>query len=273
MASGDGPALPPVQHIGRDTAITSGGHMDATIGHRRRQPETGWRGQGVLRRAVLLGAVLATAACGTFDTTCLIPDQPVQRGVPEDRPDWARDVQLLTTPLLNTRHTAAPGTVATELGYTPTRGGLIALRDVTILRDGIEYDIRADTRFAPGGQQTDPNRLVYCYRLLCLTVDNTGVRFADGRPADVPRDAFLLIPPNGRILALGRHQMLLYLGQVDDDLRFRYRDLYNGEEQRRLDLTVAADGGADIRCFGLQVDIAGVEDGALVYHVIDPFSE
>lgn len=189
-----------------------------------------------------------------------------------DLPPWAKgNVTRISVPARGTVATISQGDMVLRSGLSAKVGGIIALNSLTFVQDSVTFTIARDTYFAPSGPAGP--RQTYCYRELCLRVVDNTLRYLDGSPANVASSRVLILPPPGRILALGFERALTYLGTQDGMLRFRYRELNNGEETLRRAVSTPAGVGATLEFRGALIDILSADGVTLTYRVTQTFRE
>lgn len=212
------------------------------------------------------------AACESLENFADAQRAATNPPIDPNLPVWAKGNLIpFSKPTADETAIASPGDVILETGFTLRNGGLIALGGLQIFDGDIEYDIVQNTYFPPDPTKTRGVTPTYCYRDICLQIVNERVQFPDGRLTDIDPKSFLIVPPAGRLLAVGLSRELTYLGFEGDKLLFRFRELYNGEERHRRELEAPAQPGATFQHLGALIDILDVSRGTLTYRVVTPF--
>lgn len=224
-----------------------------------------------LRVAAAAGLTLAAAACASPGD---FADMQRRAYASPDLnlPAWAKgNVTRISVPQRGTVATVSQGDPVLRSGLSSKLGGIIALNTLTFVQGSVTFTIARDTYFEPAGPEGP--RQSYCYRELCLRVVDNTLHYLDGSPANVAASRVLILPPPGRILALGFERALIYLGLDDGMLRFRYRELNDGEETLRRAVSTPAAAGATLEYRGAIVDVVSVDGATLTYRVTQTFRE
>lgn len=242
-----------------------------TTGHGGRRSGNGLAGLG--RAARILAAVSALGLSGCGSAAEFLDSQRALTAPPEIKlPVWANgNTEPLSVPAENETAAAEPGDVVLKRGLTLRNGGLVALTALTIEDGSVEYNLREGTYFPPIYPDNHREPLSYCYRDLCLQIVNETVRFRSGRDTGIATESFLIVPPSGRIIAIGLARELSYLGVDGGDLLFRFRQLRDGEEVSRRELTIPARPGAVLRHRGALIDVIALDGDILEYRVVQTF--